>query len=895
MDKEARLLQTKLFVPKVSENLIHRSHLTRIIEDGTTSRIVLISAPAGFGKTSLLADWIQEYRRQPAWLTLDIHDNDPTRFIGYLTRAFSSLPASVLSKLISDSQTLFTGNHQQQIEVLINCIFDSGEKTVLILDDFHQIQSPVILNLASFFIENLPANASVMLLTRCDPPLNLANWRARGYLTEIRQADLGFTDSEAAAYLKQIAPFEISHNSIETLNHKVEGWPAGLHLAVTALLRQKDQAGAERFIDSFKGTNRYILEYLMEEVLSNQTHEIRNFLLLTSLFDSFCAPLCDYALEIENSQFLLDYLDRNNLFVIALDNQGKWYRYHRLFTDLLESQIDLAGKEKAFHVHQRAAEWLERNGHDSEAIEHCFRARDDANAARLIQSQAKWLLNRGEFYTLSSLVKRLPEDLLKANSQLCAYYALALIIEARPFNEISGILEIMEQKSADGQIDHAFVQAMVSILRGDYEESARAIQTIRKNPPKGDELLMSWLEVAQMIIFEDDLQEMHNQLANLANRAAANGNLTIAITSLCFSGDLLRYQGKLHAAKQIYENALALAALGEGRFIPAASVPFLGIGEVLHKWNRLEEAERSFKKSLELSDDWKIKNFFSSLTSLARTQIALGKHAEANALMKRAEQLAQQFDITELDDFVVACRIIQLKIIMGDTRELSQLESRLAEPVFQPRQWPKDTLLFKFALVQEIQELTQAWVLLYKDRLSQVIPLLTELLDRALTSRMCDYAIQYAVLLAVAYHKNRNREKALENIALALHMSKEEGQVRVFLDQGVEIIDLLYDALQNEIEPDFTGMILALFPQMEKSGRQDDLIHFNEEIIEPLTVRETEILNKIAKGFSNREIASAMHLSLATVKVHAYNIFRKLNVGSRTQAVSKARLINIIA
>jgi LuxR family maltose regulon positive regulatory protein len=274
-------------------------------------------------------------------------------------------------------------------------------------------------------------------------------------------------------------------------------------------------------------------------------------------------------------------------------------------------------------------------------------------------------------------------------------------------------------------------------------------------------------------------------------------------------------------------------------------------------------------------------------------EIALGRYEEANALMQKATDLAQQFDATDVDDFVVACRIIQLRLLMGDDTQMDDLENHLPNPT-PPNSWKNDSFLLTIALTQEIQELTQAWVLLHKDKYSQAIPMLTDLLDQALSKHLEDYAIQFAVLLAIAYHKNWNREKALEYIGIAMRMAKKEDQVQVFLEQGVEILDLLYDAADRGIEADFAGRILALSPQMEIIDRNDNLIHYKEEIIEPLSRREMDILKEISKGLSNQEIAYALNLSLSTIKVHTYNIFRKLNVRNRTQAVTKARLINIL-
>ncbi len=897
MEKEIHFLQAKFFTPKAGGNLIHRPRLTRIIETGMNTRVLLISAPAGFGKTSLLTDWIGEYQRNPAWITLDTADNDPSRFASYLIKAYSFQRSSILQKLLEDNFQSFKGDSREEVEILLNCMFDCGEKAILVLDDFHHLHSPNVLSLINFFIENLPANASVILSTRSDPPLNLANWRARGHLTEIRQADLCFNEAEAKAFIAQNIPYDLSSEHVKGLIHKVEGWPAGLQLASNAILRQTNRIDAEKFIQSFRGTNHFILEYLMEEVLNKQSEEIRKFLFSTSLLDRFCAPLCDFILDRKNSQSILEMLEHNNLFIVALDDQQKWYRYHRLFSDLLKSQIDSQEKQdkkKIIHAHKLAAEWYEQNGLFSEAIEHYFSAGDDTNAARLIQAQAKNVLNRSEFFTFSNWVRRLPQEYLTNNLTLCAYYAISLIIQAHPMQEIREVLEIMDRVNSDDTFDQTIVRLLLNIIQGNYQEATRCIQEIRANPPAEDEFLIGLLDIAQNIVFQKDLQSTLNQLLNTYRKARTSGNLTIAITSLCYAGDLVQAQGKLHNAWKYYQEALSLARIGQDDILPAGSIPLLDMGEVSYKWNQLDEAEEYLKKSLELSVNWEIMHFFSGLTSLARVEIALGKFEEANSLMQKAEELAQQFDVTDIDDFVVACRVIQLKLLMGESNQLDELENRMSNSIHQ-KSWQYDSLLLRFALTFEIQELTQAYVLLYKDKYSQAIPLLSSLLDNALDSQLEDYAIQYAVLLAIAYHKNRNREKSLEAIGVALRFAKKENQIRIFLEQGVEIIDLLYDAADQGIESEYAKKILSLFPQMKAVDQNDPLIHYKDEIIEPLSSREIEVLAHISNGLSNQEIACKLHLSLSTVKVHTYNIFRKLNVHNRTQAVAKARLINILS
>jgi LuxR family maltose regulon positive regulatory protein len=892
MKEEDNLLQTKFYSPNIGEQAIPRPRLTQLIEKGLRKRLILISAPAGYGKTSLLAGWLEEYQHRIAWLTLDEIDNDPNRFMDYFIHSLYWSLNSKLKKLIGENFKSKKGGIQQNINILLNCICDSGEEVIIALDDFHNIHSPVIHNAINHFVDNSPANAHLILATRSDPPLNLANWRARDHLIEIRQADLCFTEDETSLFFKNNLPSLFSEEEIIALDSKIEGWIAGMQLAVSAISKHKDKKSIRQFIKSFKGTNRFILDYLMDEVLNNQPQDVREFLLYTSLIDHFCAPLCDSVLKKNNSQELLDYLDRRNLFIIPLDNQRSWYRYHRLFADLLKSQIDQSNSQ-AEHIHAAAAEWFEAKELYNEAIEHRFQANDIQNAARLIQSQAKYVLNRSEFFTFVNWIRRLPEEYLHDNPTLCAYYAITLIIEGRPFQELKHILEIMEQMEDEAESRHTIVQVLVAIVQGNYTRAAEYIQMIKRNPPVEDGFLIGLLDIAQTIIFEGDIEATRNHLRETYRKAKLNGNMTIAVFSQCFLGDIHLNKGKLTKAWETYNEALELANIGDGEYLPVGSIALLGMGEVAYRWNKLEEAEDYFQKSILLAVNWEIIHFFSGLTSLARVQIAMGKNEEANESMQKAEELALQFDTSEVDDFVVACRIIQLKLLMGEDDDAGELSDQFLFNAPQTN-WKKNVLLLMLSLVQELQELTQAWVLLYKDQTSRAISILLNLYEQSEKKGMVDYTIQYAILLAIAYHKSGEKDRAMQYIGNALHLAKPEMQIRVFLEQGNDILELLYEAARQGIEPEFTGKLLTLFPEMDSAKKDKEFLHLDGEIIEPLSGRETEILTHIAQGLSNQQIAYQLHLSLSTVKVHTYNIYRKLNVHNRTQAVAKANTLNIL-
>jgi len=893
MEVEVNLLHTKFYLPKAREHLVHRARLTRLLEDGLQGRMVLISAPAGYGKTSLLADWTQEFQHPIAWLTLDENDNDPARFMEYFIHSFNDRGYTDLQSLLTQKSKLFSANLRQNLDILINCILSSSENILIVLDDYHHIHSTTINDLMNYMVENLPSNAHIALSTRSDPPFNLPNWRVRGYLAEIRRVDLCFTLKESTEFYDNTLGSIFTRKNVRALTNKTEGWIAGMQLAASAIKSLHDGYSIDLFIESFKGTNRFILDYLLEEALKNQPEDVRSFLLYTSLLGHFCAPLCDLILNRNNSQEMLDFLDRNNLFIIPLDNQRTWYRYHNLFADLLQSQLAKVDKNTIKTIHEQASAWFEQHQDFNEAIEHSFLAENTTNAARLIQSQATNVLNHGEFTTFTTWVKRLPESLFFSNRILCTYYAIALILEGNSYQEIQVILEILSNSKDDQQVDVALVQSLIAILQGKIQEASLNLKIIIENPPMNDKFLMGTFDLLQSLISSGGIQKTIDQLRKTHNRAKISGNLVIAITSLSYLGDLFKYQGKLSEACTIYQEALELARIGDENYLPAGSMALLGLGEISYKRNQLEDAEKFLRKGFDLTSRWEISHFFGLSTTLARVLIAQGNVKEAVESMHRAEDLAAQFDTTDVDDFAVACRIAQLKLLMGNLEEVEEWEKHLDLPNINLDQ-NLDSFSIFFSPVRELHALTHAWSLLYQGKTSQAISNLSKLFKNADQHHLDDLSIQYAVLLAVAYDKNNERTNALHFLQKALDMAIGEGQIQVFLEQGNDILNLLYEAARLNIQAEYTGKLLASFPQLNIEQQKDNFLYLDGEIIEPLSERELEILTFISQGFSNQQIALKLHLSLSTVKVHSYNTYRKLHVHSRVQAVSKANILKIL-
>lgn len=893
MEIDINLLHTKFFLPKVRENLVHRTRLTHLIEDGIAGRLMLLSAPAGYGKTSLLADWIREFNHPITWLMLDENDNDPVRFLEYFIHSFYDHGYTKFESFLNENKKSLTGNLHQDMDILLNGILSSCEDIIIVLDDYHHIQTPAIHDSMNYMIENLPNNAHIILSTRADPPFNLPNWRVRGYLREIRRADLCFTSSEAIEFFNISLGQYFTRKNARILTNKTEGWIAGMQLAVTAIRPLRDQYSVDLFIDSFRGTNRYILDYLLEEALKNLSEEHRNFLLTTSLLDKICAPLCDHILHWDKSQQIIDYLETNNLFIIPLDDQRTWYRYHHLFDDLLQSQLDKVDKNRINTIYQLAAEWFEEHHEYNEAIDNYLLSGDMISAERMIQVQSARTLNLGQFTTFLNWVQRLPQEVLFSNSTLCTYYAITLILQGSSDHEINKTLQIIKSAKDSKPQDLAFIQALLAILQGKPQDAAQFLDIIKTNPPNDDDFLSGYLDMIQSLVFSGNIFNTIEKIKKTYFRAKNSGNLLITIIALSYLGDLYKIQGKYSDARKTYLEVLDIATMGDDEYLPASSMAFLGLGEIAYQTNQLEEAENYLYKGLNLADHWEISHFFGQSTALARVQIARGNVQGAVESMQQAENLALKFDTTEFDDFVVSCRIAQLNLLMGNLEEVEEWAESCQKSNLEKKQ-NLGSFSIIYAPVQDLYDSTLAWLYMYQGKIAQAIEIFSTLYQSAAQNHLDELVVQYAVMLAISYDKIDDRPSALKYLQIALQLARTEKHVQVFLEQHEDILHLLYEAARQQIEPEFTGKLLALFPQLDTENNVDQFINLDGEIIEPLSEREHEILKWIAEGLSNQQIAYKLHLSISTVKVHSYNIYRKLHVHSRIQAVTKAHILNIL-
>ncbi|MEW6228258.1 MAG: LuxR C-terminal-related transcriptional regulator [Bacillota bacterium] len=910
----APLLKAKLYVQPVQPGLVSRPRLTGRLASRSGRKLTLVSAPAGFGKTTLLREWVSRCNQPVAWVSLDGGDNDPVRFWSYVIAALQTVQAGLGESHLSILQSTpfapgeFAATAPLPAEAfltgLVNEVTDAESAVILVLDDYHLITDPRVHDGVIFLLDNLPPRMHLVVSTRSDPPWPLARWRARDELAELRQTDLRFNCQEAAEFLNETMGLGLSADDIAVLTSRTEGWIAGLQMAAVSMRGRDDASG---FIKAFKGNNRYILDYLTEEVLQGQPESMQTFLLRTSILDRLTGPLCDAvtsslspSLRGEgSSQATLEMLERANMFVVPLDDERRWYRYHHLFADLLRRRLlEQVGEEGLAHLHRRASEWYESNGLVASAIGHALGAGDFGRAARLIEQVAEETLIRSEIATLLNWLEALPEDVVRARPLLCVYHAAVLFLHARPMEVIGARLEDAAKHDAVDLVSgtRATVQALIALFQGDAQRSTdlcqQALELLPEDRPFFRSVVANNLGVITYMM-GGDLETASRCFEEAVRLGRQVGNSMMAVVALCQLAEICIAYGQLHKARAQYELALESAVDEKGQRLPVAAMPLMGLGELLREWNQLDAAVKHLTDGIELAKKWTEFSALDGYISLARVRHAQGDAEGARESMRTAERLAARFVPTKLDDFFVDAYQARLAIAQGDLRAAArwaQSRGLVADGSAGSLETGKGSSFVYH--VHELELITLAKMYIAQGLLDKALGVLGPLLESAERLKRMGSVVQIRALLALALEAKGHTLQALGVLQQALSLAEPEGYMRVFLDEGPPMARMLHRAASRDIAPEYTGRLLAAFAQPEApatSEREPRAL-----IVEPLSERETEVLQLISRGLSNREIAQRLFVSLPTIKWHATNIYGKLGVRNRTQAVARARALGIL-
>jgi LuxR family maltose regulon positive regulatory protein len=919
------LLQTKLHIPPVRPELVSRPRLIERLNAGRDCKLTLISAPAGFGKTTLVAEWVRGLHEAEAadritWLSLDEDDNDLARFLIYMIAALQMIETNtgkgVLSQLRAPQPPT-----EEILTVLINDIVAIPDQTILVLDDYHLIDDQSIHDALSFLLARLPRQMHLIIATREDPHLPLARLRARGQLIELRAADLRFTSSEAAEFLNQVMGLELLAEDIAALETRTEGWIAGLHLAAVSMHRREDVTS---FVRSFTGSHRFVLDYLVEEVLERQPESVQKFLLQTAILDRLSGPLCDAVrlvraespTEQDNGQAILETLDRANLFLVPLDDERHWYRYHHLFADLLRQRLRQVHPEWIATLHQQASTWLEQNGFADDAIEHARQAGDLARAASLMEAHADAAWRGGEHAKLRHWLDTLPLEAIRAKPRLCVYHtwylflggsqdqaeqalqACEAMLDASPDLATGtsppaprGTLSATDRQMMRGRA--AVIRAFIATYIGDVPAIIRHARHALDCLPEQD---LTWRRDAALALgdaqgFKGDLGAAYAARLEAAEASRSAGDTVFSLLAHLKVAITLREQGQLQQTIELCQEQLDFAS--KCGLMPT-SVPggFLAIwGEVLAEMGDLEGALDLVNRGMELTGPggeslvtgW-------GYLCLARVLYSRGDMTGIAAVARKVEKSAQEAQVppwiaAEMAAWKARSWLAQGKLAAAS--KWAHQDGLIAGG--QPRQMDE----FDFFSLNAFTVLAR--ILLAQERWDEALELISRLLEAAETGGRTSKAIEILSLQAMAAQANGNPRLALAAIEKALALAEPEGFAQIFVDEGPPMARLLYEANARGIELDYARRLLAAFPeaQPEPTGSPEPQ-PAQAELIEPLSERELEVLGLIAAGLTNREIASQLFLSLNTVKGHTRSIYGKLGVHSRTQAVAQARAIGVL-
>ncbi|MEE8567788.1 MAG: hypothetical protein V3S81_04195, partial [Anaerolineales bacterium] len=676
------LLQTKLYIPQLPATIVARTRLVELLDEGMhqSHKLTLISAPAGFGKTTLVIEWTQNSDRPIAWLTLDEGDNDPARFWAYFIAALQTIYEG-----IGDTALAALHSHQPPpIETLLADIINeiaiitdpSPKNSVpgfsIILDDFHVLTNHQINETLTFLLDHLPPQMHLVLSCRADPNLPLARLRSRGQLTEIRAVDLRFTPDEAAAFLNDGMGLGLSTAEITALDKRVEGWIAGLQMAALSMRDRKDVSG---FIKSFSGSHRFVLDYLVEEVLDQQSSDIQEFLLRTSILERMTASLCNAVTDRDDSQAILAQLEQANLFLIPLDDQRRWYRYHHLFADLLRSRVEHAQPDLVLALHCRASEWYENEEFVEEAVVHAIAGKAYKRAAILVEQNAMQTIIDGKHPTVSRWLEALPDELVRARPWLCVYHAwirywsgLREHVEERLQNAeqalasaplpSGGLKQSAEvpiptenEKSAFSEAEGQHIAGYIAAIRASNalsnEEIPRALEMAQRAVEllsEGDYMRsLAGITLGAAHGSRSDVVAAQQAYAEASASARKRGYRTLSVSATCYLGMAQTKQARLHEAFGTYREALELAIGPDGQQLPITGFPLVKMGDLSREWNDLEAASRDLTKGVEACAQWGQADFLADgYVALMRLQLAQGNLRDARNTLRKVEDLAQR-------------------------------------------------------------------------------------------------------------------------------------------------------------------------------------------------------------------------------------------------------------
>jgi LuxR family transcriptional regulator, maltose regulon positive regulatory protein len=908
------LLKTKFYIPPSHPLLVVRQRLTDRLSDALQlgSRLVLVSAPAGYGKTTLLSDWVRRVQQAdtPAcfcWLSLDVEDNDIYRFWRYLIAALQTAHSDTACELMEQLNSSPPPPIAQLLVMLINDLANLPSPLVLILDDFHLIENKAILDSMTYLLEHLPDNMHIVIATRADPAVPIHRLRGRSQLIELRSADLRFTPQEANDFLNQRLDIELGQEEMDVLETRIEGWVTGLQMAALSMQGRQDWRS---FLASFRGSHHYILEYLTEEVIGRQPAPVQAFLMQTALFDRFCAALCDAAIQLDEdestpslvgSRQILAYLETSNLFLVPLDNERIWFRYHHLFSDLLQARLHLLDPGLVEQLYLRASRWCEENQLHGEAIQYAIRGKHFERAAEMLEQRNLEMWARSSVVQMR-MVNDIPYEIIRTRPWLMLGLLWTCVITgqySRALSIIVDLEQVIHDRRELPDMDKisgfaAAVRAYIAELQGqkaDIGELFTNAMTVLKLDRTGIGNSASFMlgyvlyingrfAEAERILFPGADADLNHYMTN---------SLPISMSRV---GKIRSISGHLQSAADLYrQNLDEMEKRGVWRYY-LSGLMNIGIADVLREWNDLAGAESHAQAGIHRNNDWNIPHAAASgYAVLARIQLALGNAELALETVEIGEKMVGEATILPDARFEIDSAQVRALLASGDVDAAARLVARKGLT-------PDGELSFR----QEMDYLGLARLLLAQEAWSKAHQLLGRMAAEAEAGSRTGRLVEILVLDALSLRAQP--ALALEALQRALLLGQPERYTRVFLDEGKPLAQLLRLGRQQGLWQtaqlgDYADSLLLSFPTSDlepepASIRKDYHPGVADELVEPLSEREIEVLSLLALGMSNREIADQLYISTGTVKTHAHNIYNKLGVKNRTQAIATGRQLGLV-
>jgi len=908
-DMPSTLLSTKLYIPPARENIIERSRLAVKILSGVDrpGSFALLSGPAGFGKTTLLSEFVVQYGQPLAWVSLDEGDNDFAQFWTYLIKACQTILAGAgkaALELLSTPQPL---PDETVPTILINDITTHSKPVVLVLDDYHEIRTPAIHNSLLFLLDHLPDNLYVVISTRVDPPWPLARYRVRNRLIEIRAQDLRFSFDEATEFLNRTMRLDLSAQDVTALEERTEGWIAGLQLAALSMQGRDDISA---FVEAFTGSHVYVAEYLVEEVLQRKPEDIQTFLLQTSLLKWMNAALCEAVTGRQDGQAIMQELHRENIFVIPLDSDGLWFRYHHLFADLLQARLRQSySTEEIVTLQLSASDWYEQNGFVPEAVNSALAAKDFKRAVELVKKTACELIFTGQVNILRNWLEAVPESTFDDHPDLVFYQFWIDVLQnkadlsAKAIQEKENLLKSLpstpENNRLKGELMAVICRAIA--LSGRTSEGIRLGQDALTYLP-ADELAPR-ARVNSALATAHDLEGRAEIAQSLyqesISQAIAAGEYRLAAHTLMVKGLIQIHYGHLHEVAKTYQIIVDMVPADSPRkdssgivkskkvFLPAGQ-GYIGLGCVHLEWNDLDAAENYLQRGMDLCRQGGLDGIFIGKVHMSRLRQARGDLSGALNEIKMSQQ------IPKIGTFDLITRQIQIALAEGNVDHAKRLAAPLAE-MLNRDETARPPLIF-----QEIILAILARITLVQGEVEKTFQVLDKIQTKAEPGARLGRLIEVHLIRALAYHKRNGKSHtsdAIESLERALVIAEPQGHVLLFLEAGPELIPLLKAVAVQRSAPErvkkYAQQLLEAFDEIGKSPTPQPAIDANG-LIEQLTPREMEVLELLAIGDSNRTIAEKLVITVRTVKKHTGNIYGKLNVNSRIQAVAKAHELGLL-